>query len=67
MTETISQQEDDAAFAEFMGRVWPERLPALGELRAKAQERTMLRLAFDAGMKRREEKRGCCTERGEHD
>ena len=67
MNETISRREDDAAFAEFMGRVWPERLPVLGELRAKAQERTMLRLSFDAGMKRREEKRGCCAERGEHD
>ncbi len=54
MTETIGQREDGKAFEEMLRRDWidAEKLTSV--------ERGWLRYAYDAGMKRREEKRGCC-------
>ncbi len=52
MTETVGQREDAEAFAE-----WLLTLIGFGMY----PDRRLARAAFDAGMKRGEEKRGCCV------
>ena len=59
MSETIGKREDDKAFEEWPIIYWKDA-PMLVGARARQKERETLRLAFDAAMKRGEEKRGCC-------
>ena len=59
MAETIGKREDDAAFEGWFAS-WIEQNGMYyteGEVECR---HIQLRAAFDAGMKRGEEKRGCC-------
>ena len=80
MTETIGNrsrlrprtEEDDAAFL----RVWRNYHRTKGwwivdcgmsQYKHDKRERELMRYTYDAGMKRGEEKRGCCGDAGEHE
>jgi hypothetical protein len=67
MAETVGQVEDGMAFREWVVGWFRERLGYIGRF-GPAWERyptrtAELRTAWNAGMKRGLEKRGCCEER----
>ena len=66
MTETFSQQEDDKAFRQHLHSSKWEYSGTSPHSDVRRRELRLIREAFDAGMEWRDEKRGCCAERGEH-
>lgn len=66
MPKTVGQEQDDAAFEE-MAESWQEQRAPLWEQNDDwpdlKEQVAAMRYAFDAGMQRGEEKRGCYKER----
>ncbi len=65
MTETIGKREDDAAFAEWLASFYVEQPQYPDELTSERRQGWLMRQAFDAGMERGQEKRGCCEGDGD--
>ncbi|KKL96508.1 hypothetical protein LCGC14_1843800 [marine sediment metagenome] len=65
MTETIGKREDDKAFAEWAGKFYVEHPRFPDELPDERRQGWLMRHAYNAGMERGEEKRGCCEGDGD--
>ncbi len=65
MDETIGQREDDKAFEE-MAESWQQQRAGIWEERGDwpdlEEQVAAMRFAYDAGMERGLEKRGCCED-----